>query len=119
MKYKEFSAIVLAESSLYLIFSLCSLRSSDVYRHESSRCCSLPFFLTLSIISPSRFSFYINNYFTLNVSENILDSCDLCLVIGTSSVVYPAAMFAPQVAQRGVPVAEFNIEKTPATFRFQ
>ena len=26
-----------------------------------------------------------------------LDSCDLCLVVGTSSVVYPAAMFAPQV----------------------
>ena len=26
-----------------------------------------------------------------------LDQCDLCLVIGTSSVVYPAAMFAPEV----------------------
>ena len=44
--------------------------------------------------------------------------CDLCLVIGTSSVVYPAAMFAPQVAERGVPVAEFNLEKTPATHSF-
>ena len=102
--------------------------------------------------------------------------CDLCLVVGTSSVVYPAAMFAPQVpvvsvclsfcmsvclfvclsvclfvrlsfsfsyftshffssqqhhwpfailvcislyiskvAMRGVPVAEFNLESTPAT----
>ena len=29
-----------------------------------------------------------------------LDSCDLCLVVGTSSVVYPAAMFAPEVAAR-------------------
>lgn len=38
--------------------------------------------------------------------------------VGTSSVVYPAAMFAPQVAARGVPVAEFNMENTPATMRF-
>ncbi|XP_010374715.1 NAD-dependent protein deacylase sirtuin-5, mitochondrial isoform X2 [Rhinopithecus roxellana] len=39
--------------------------------------------------------------------------------VGTSSVVYPAAMFAPQVAARGVPVAEFNTETTPATNRFR
>ena len=39
-------------------------------------------------------------------------------MIGTSSVVYPAAMFAPQVSSRGVPVAEFNIETTPHTFDF-
>ncbi|KAJ9589431.1 hypothetical protein L9F63_017375 [Diploptera punctata] len=55
----------------------------------------------------------------LQQAGDALDSCDICLVIGTSSVVYPAAMFAPQVAERGVPVAEFNIEKTPATFNFQ
>ncbi|NP_001187449.1 NAD-dependent protein deacylase sirtuin-5, mitochondrial isoform X1 [Ictalurus punctatus] len=47
-----------------------------------------------------------------------LERCDLCLVVGTSSIVYPAAMFAPQVAARGVPVAEFNMECTPATMRF-
>ncbi|GFO46745.1 NAD-dependent protein deacylase sirtuin-5, mitochondrial [Plakobranchus ocellatus] len=40
------------------------------------------------------------------------------MMVGTSSVVYPAAMFAPQVAFRGVPVAEFNIEETPATSSF-
>ncbi|XP_013392818.1 NAD-dependent protein deacylase-like [Lingula anatina] len=51
-------------------------------------------------------------------AEEELDSCDLCLVVGTSSVVYPAAMFAPQVARRGVPVAEFNIEETSATDSF-
>ncbi|KAJ8790552.1 hypothetical protein J1605_004525 [Eschrichtius robustus] len=45
--------------------------------------------------------------------------CDLCLVVGTSSVVYPAAMFAPQVSARGVPVAEFNMEVTPAANRFR
>lgn len=28
-------------------------------------------------------------------------------------------MFAPQVAARGVPVAEFNMENTPATQRFK
>jgi len=46
-----------------------------------------------------------------------LESCDLCLVVGTSSIVYPAAMFAPEVAARGVPTAEFNLENTPATRR--
>ncbi|XP_036377612.1 NAD-dependent protein deacylase sirtuin-5, mitochondrial isoform X1 [Megalops cyprinoides] len=50
--------------------------------------------------------------------EKELEICDLCLVVGTSSIVYPAAMFAPQVAARGVPVAEFNMETTPATMRF-
>ncbi|XP_062279678.1 NAD-dependent protein deacylase sirtuin-5, mitochondrial-like isoform X1 [Scomber scombrus] len=55
----------------------------------------------------------------LNQAESVLDNCDLCLVVGTSSVVYPAAMFAPQVAARGVPVAEFNMEDTPATMRFK
>ncbi|XP_028260515.1 NAD-dependent protein deacylase sirtuin-5A, mitochondrial-like isoform X2 [Parambassis ranga] len=55
----------------------------------------------------------------LTNAEKVLDSCDLCLVVGTSSVVYPAAMFAPQVAARGVPVAEFNMEDTPATMRFK
>ncbi|XP_042893016.1 NAD-dependent protein deacylase sirtuin-5, mitochondrial-like [Penaeus japonicus] len=51
-------------------------------------------------------------------TERELDSCDLCLVVGTSSIVYPAAMFAPSVASRGVPVAEFNLESTPATDAF-
>jgi len=45
-----------------------------------------------------------------------LDDCDLCMLIGTSSVVYPAAAFAPDLAARGVPVAEFNMEKTSATY---
>ncbi|XP_063056814.1 NAD-dependent protein deacylase sirtuin-5, mitochondrial-like [Engraulis encrasicolus] len=55
----------------------------------------------------------------LTAVEQELDMCDLCLVVGTSSIVYPAAMFAPQVAARGVPVAEFNMEDTPATMRFR
>jgi NAD-dependent deacetylase sirtuin 5 len=55
----------------------------------------------------------------LKAVDKILNECDLCLVVGTSSVVYPAAAFAPQLAQRGVPVAEFNVEVTPVTGIFQ
>nr|XP_002741702.1 PREDICTED: NAD-dependent protein deacylase sirtuin-5, mitochondrial-like [Saccoglossus kowalevskii] len=51
-------------------------------------------------------------------AESELEECDLCLVVGTSSVVYPAAMFAPSVASRGVTVAEFNMEETSATEKF-
>lgn len=42
----------------------------------------------------------------------------LLMQVGTSSVVYPAAMFAPQVAARGVIVGEFNIEETDVTNSF-
>lgn len=64
---------------------------------------------------------WFNEQLDTTVLDNVdaeLDSCDLCLVIGTSAVVYPAAMFAPSVASRGVPVAEFNIEETPSTEEF-
>lgn len=54
----------------------------------------------------------------LAATDAELDACDLCLIIGTSSLVYPAAAFAPSVAARGVPVAEFNIEPTPSTRAF-
>ncbi|KAJ3639814.1 hypothetical protein Zmor_003150 [Zophobas morio] len=49
----------------------------------------------------------------LDKSRDLVETCDLCLVIGTSSVVYPAAMFAPMVAERGKPVAEFNLNEDP------
>ena len=39
--------------------------------------------------------------------------------VGTSSVVYPAAGFAPMLAMKGVPVAEFNMEETPCTGEFR
>ena len=54
----------------------------------------------------------------LYISDEKLKNCDLCLLVGTSSVVYPAAMFAPELASRGIPVAEFNMETTPATHHF-
>jgi len=34
-------------------------------------------------------------------------------------VVYPAAGFAPMLATKGVPVAEFNMEETPCTGVFR
>jgi NAD-dependent deacetylase sirtuin 5 len=49
----------------------------------------------------------------LENARELVETCDLCLVIGTSSVVYPAAMFAPTVAERGKPVAEFNLSEDP------
>ncbi|KAM9322871.1 NAD-dependent protein deacylase sirtuin-5, mitochondrial-like isoform 2-T3 [Pholidichthys leucotaenia] len=50
--------------------------------------------------------------------EKEMETCDLCLVVGTSSIVYPAAMFGPRIASRGVPVAEFNTSTTPKTEYF-
>ncbi|CAE1321586.1 SIRT5 [Acanthosepion pharaonis] len=35
-------------------------------------------------------------------TEEILEKCDLCLVVGTSSIVYPAAMYAPMVARQDI-----------------
>lgn len=37
------------------------------------------------------------------------------LKVGTSSIVYPAALYASLVAKLGIPVAEVNIESTPST----
>ncbi|UJR07829.1 hypothetical protein I4U23_012112 [Adineta vaga] len=52
-----------------------------------------------------------------------MDQCDLFLVVGTSAVVYPAALYASMLSMKGIPVAEVNIESTPstsaATFHFE
>ncbi|KAF9534395.1 DHS-like NAD/FAD-binding domain-containing protein [Crepidotus variabilis] len=54
--------------------------------------------------------------------DEIVKSADFCLVIGTSSSVYPAAGYAYQVKDNGGKVALFNLEKTDsdrkADFRF-
>lgn len=52
-------------------------------------------------------------------TNDALENCDMCLLVGTSSVVYPAAAFAPMLAKKGVPVAEFNMEETPCTGEFR
>ncbi|KAM0737350.1 NAD-dependent protein deacylase [Formica fusca] len=94
-----------------------SIMSSDIPREELPRCeikdCG-------ALLRPDII------WFGEQLDENVLqkafdivESCDACLVIGTSAIVYPAAMFAPQVARRNIPVAEFNIEETPATGQMQ
>nr|CDS31792.2 NAD dependent deacetylase sirtuin 5 [Hymenolepis microstoma] len=51
----------------------------------------------------------------LENAEQAAISADVCLVVGTSAVVYPAAGLALKAAKRGIPVAEINLEPTPAT----
>ncbi len=41
--------------------------------------------------------------------------CDIFMTIGTSSVVYPAASFAPEAKRRGAFTVEINPEATPAS----
>ena len=52
---------VLVKTLLYFIFSLGSLRSSDIYRHESGRCCTLPFFLKFFLETLIRWSWYFGH----------------------------------------------------------
>ncbi|KAL1514261.1 hypothetical protein ABEB36_003547 [Hypothenemus hampei] len=54
----------------------------------------------------------------LSQAQNLVESCDLCLIVGTSSIVYPAAAFGQIVAERGQPVAEFNLNEEPAQDMF-
>ncbi len=51
----------------------------------------------------------------LRQSYAALRSCDLCLIIGTSGVVYPAAGFASLAKEAGAFVAEINVDETPQT----
>lgn len=43
----------------------------------------------------------------------VLQSCDVLLVIGTSGMVYPAAGFASVAKQAGATVVEINLDETP------
>jgi len=47
--------------------------------------------------------------------QELVRRCDALLVVGTSSVVYPAAALPEVAAARGVPVIEINPEQTPLT----
>ncbi len=51
----------------------------------------------------------------LRRSDAALRSCDLCLIIGTSGVVYPAAGFASTAKEAGAFVVEINLDETPQT----
>lgn len=48
----------------------------------------------------------------LEASEAALQSSDLCLIIGTSGLVYPAAGFGSMAKQAGAFVAEINLDST-------
>jgi NAD-dependent deacetylase len=50
----------------------------------------------------------------LEAADRALD-CDVCLIVGTSSVVYPAAGLAAGARDHGAFTAEINPEATPAT----
>jgi NAD-dependent deacetylase len=49
----------------------------------------------------------------LRQSYAALESTDLCLIIGTSGLVYPAAGFASVAKEAGAFVAEINLDPTP------
>mgnify|MGYP001168302041 CR=1 FL=1 len=49
----------------------------------------------------------------LRRSYAALQSCRLCLIIGTSGLVYPAAGFASVAKESGAFVAEINLDPTP------
>ena len=51
----------------------------------------------------------------LRLSEAALQSSDLCLIIGTSGMVYPAAGFASIAKRAGAFVVEINLDPTPHT----
>ena len=42
-------------------------------------------------------------------------ACDLCLSVGTSALVQPAASIAPAAREAGALLAEINLEPTPLT----
>jgi NAD-dependent deacetylase len=44
--------------------------------------------------------------------------CDVCIVVGTSAVVYPAAGLVDEARRRGAFTVEINPERTEATDRF-
>ncbi|CAK5279338.1 unnamed protein product [Mycena citricolor] len=50
--------------------------------------------------------------FEMKRNDELIDAADLCIVVGTSSTVYPAAGYASEVRHKGGRVAVFNLERT-------
>jgi NAD-dependent deacetylase len=48
-------------------------------------------------------------------SRQIASDCDVMLVVGTSAIVYPAALMPVIAKQSGAKVIEINPERTPLT----
>ena len=53
----------------------------------------------------------------LQRARDVVERCDLLLVVGTSSLVYPAAGLPELAVARGTPVVEINSDPTPLTPR--
>ncbi len=51
-------------------------------------------------------------FFALSRAEELAEKCDVCLVIGTSAQVYPAAAIPETAFKRGATVVEVNLERT-------
>ncbi|KZT26920.1 DHS-like NAD/FAD-binding domain-containing protein [Neolentinus lepideus HHB14362 ss-1] len=47
-----------------------------------------------------------------DIIDELVDEADLCLVVGTSSTVYPAAGYAAKVQDNGGKVAVFNLDRS-------
>ncbi|KAJ8727525.1 hypothetical protein PYW07_001644 [Mythimna separata] len=54
----------------------------------------------------------------LEKTDIVISKCNVCLVVGTSSIVYPAAAFPTIMAASGSIIAEFNIQPSPASSKF-
>jgi NAD-dependent deacetylase len=56
-------------------------------------------------------------YELLKRSIRAVEGCNVMLVIGTSSLVQPAASMAGEALSRGTPVVEINLDPTPLSER--
>jgi len=56
-------------------------------------------------------------YDLLKRSIRAVEACDVMLVVGTSSLVQPAASMAGEALARGTPVVEINLDPTPLSER--
>ena len=51
------------------------------------------------------------------MGEKSAKECDICFVVGTSAIVYPAAYIPITAQQYGAYIVEINIEETELTYR--
>jgi NAD-dependent deacetylase len=49
------------------------------------------------------------------MGEKVARECDICFVVGTSAIVYPAAYIPITAQQYGAYIVEVNIEETELT----
>ncbi len=62
--------------------------------------------------------FFGENLLCMDKTEQILNSCDLFLSVGTSGVVFPAASFVQTAKYNGADTCEFNLELSSNNYYF-